>query len=262
MMVVKIGGATGIEYDHVLKDIARFQDVVLVHGGSAELNRISQELGHPPVMVTSISGHVSRRTDRKTLEIFTMVLCGRINTYIVERLHQEGVNACGLSGIDGRLLLGRRKNIIITEGRKKKILRDDYTGTVDAVNVDLLSWIVHKGMIPVIAPLALSDDNEAVNVDADRAAAQIAGALHAHTLILLSNVPGVLKDPHDPSTRIDQIPRECIDEFMEYAQGRMKKKILAAQDALAQGVGRVVVADARISDPVTQALAGCGTVFE
>lgn len=261
MMVVKIGGATGIEYGPVLEDITRFQDVVLVHGGSAELDRVSEELHHPPVMVTSVSGHVSRRTDRKTLELFTMMLCGKINKLIVERLQQEGVNAFGLSGIDGRLLQGRRKNIIIIEGEKKKVLRDDYTGTVDTVTVDLLSWILQNGMMPVIAPLALSQDNEAMNVDADRAAAQIAGALHAHTLILLSNVPGLLKDPLDTSTKIDQISRDRIGEFMVYAQGRMKKKVLAAREALTQGVERVIVGDARVPEPVTQALRGKGTVF-
>jgi acetylglutamate/LysW-gamma-L-alpha-aminoadipate kinase len=262
MMVVKLGGAAGITYDHALEDVARLQDVVLVHGGSAELNRISEELGHPPVMVTSASGHVSRRTDRQTLELFAMVLRGRINTLIVEKLHQLGVNACGLSGVDGSVLCGRRKSIIITEEGKKKVLRDDYTGTIETVNVHILTWLLQNGMMPIIAPLALSNENEALNVDADRAAAHIAGALQAQTLILLSNVPGLLRDPADTTTLIHRISRDHLAAYRDYAQGRMKKKILATEEALARGVNRVIIADARIPSPVSKALRGKGTVIE
>lgn len=262
MMVIKLGGAEGIAYDSALEDIARIRDVVLVHGGSAELNRISEKLGHPPVMLTSVSGYISRRTDRKTLELFCMVLCGKINTSIVEKLHQLGVNAFGLSGVDGRLLQGRRKNIIIQEAGKKKVLRDDYTGVIQRVNVDILSWVLQNGMMPVIAPLALSTDNEAVNVDADRAAAFIAGALQAHTLIFLSNVPGLLKNPSDTSTLIDTIPKNQLGDYMTYAAGRMKKKLLAAENALSLGVNRVIIADSCIGSPVTQALKGTGTVIQ
>src|SRR5881396_3350805 len=107
MMVVKVGGSPGINYEAVCSDLAAIVktglQVILVHGGSAETNLVSERLGKPPRMVTSVSGYESRYTDRETLEIFEMVYCGKINKGIVERLQRQGVNAVGLSGIDGRV---------------------------------------------------------------------------------------------------------------------------------------------------------------
>jgi len=264
MMVIKIGGAEGINYDLFLEDLARHQDqeIVLVHGGSGELNKISTKLGKPPVMVTSASGHVSRRTDKDTLEIYNMVLCGKINKSIVEKLQGLGVNAVGLSGMDGRLLVGKRKDIIITEDGKKKIIRDDYTGKVEQVNVKLIKLLLENGFMPVISPPALSHDNEAINVDGDRAAAMIASALHADILLIFSNVPGLLRDVNDETSLVREIRKENIAEHMSLAKGRMKKKIIGTIEALQQGVSRVVLSDARMQNPITQALEGKGTVIQ
>lgn len=111
-----------------------------------------------------------------------------------------------------------------------------------------------------VAP-AISLEDEAINVDGDRAAAMIAAALGAETLVILSNVPGLLRDFPDESTLIREIPRSRADEFMEHAQGRMRIKVLGATEAIDQGVGRVVFGDARIAEPVQRALAGQGTVI-
>src|SRR3970282_2576859 len=106
MIVVKIGGTNGVNVDAVLGDIAAHaragQKMIVVHGGSGETNAISEQLGHPPRFVTSPSGFTSRYTDRATLDIFAMVTSGKINTLVVERLQKLGVNALGLSGVDGR----------------------------------------------------------------------------------------------------------------------------------------------------------------
>ncbi len=261
MMVVKVGGASGINYDHVLEDLIRYKDIVLVHGGSDELNKISQKLGKPPIMITTESGYISRRTDKETLEIFNMVYCGKMNKMIVERLLKLGVNAIGLSGIDGKLLIGKRKNIVIVEGGKKKILRDDYTGKVDVVNVNLLKLLLNNGYLPVITPPALSYEHEAINVDGDRVAAVIAGALKAETLIILSNIPGLLKDINDENSLIKEITKEDSEIAMSFAQGRMKKKVIGAFEAIENGVNKVIFSDARIDEPITKALQGWGTTI-
>ena len=116
MIVVKIGGAQGVGIENVCVDIAQLvsqgRPVVVVHGGSAETNAISEKLGHPPRFVTHISGFTSRYTDRRTLEIFAMATRGLINTLIVEQLQKQGVNSIGLSGLDGRLMKARRKDAI------------------------------------------------------------------------------------------------------------------------------------------------------
>ena len=267
MIVVKVGGRKGLDYDAVCADVAQLhkegQLLVLVHGGSYQTNVVAQQLGHPPQFVTSVSGYVSRRTDRRTLEIFEMVYCGKMNKGIVESLQKKGVNAIGLSGIDGRLLEGKRKSAIkvVIDG-KRRVLRDDYTGTVKEVNTTLLHLLLAAGYLPVISPLAISYESEAMNVDGDRAAAAIAAAMDADQLVVLSNVPGLLAEFPDESTLIERIPAQQVDRYMGFAEGRMKKKVMGAAEAVAQGVGRVVFADARAAQPVRSALAGKGTVIE
>jgi len=266
MIVVKIGGAQGVNLQAVCADIAALvqagQPVVVVHGGSAETNEISEKLGAPPRFVTHATGFTSRYTDRATLEIFAMVTSGKINTLLVEKLQQVGVNAFGLSGVDGRVMVARRKEAVrIVENGRVRLLRDDYTGKIVEVNGALLGLLLSAGLTPVVAPLALSLEGEALNVDADRAAAMVAGALHAEQLVLLTNVPGLLRSFPDETTLIPHIPRAGVEQALALAEGRMKKKVLGACEALEQGVPRVVFADGRVDQPLSRALQGIGTVI-
>jgi [amino group carrier protein]-L-2-aminoadipate 6-kinase len=266
MLVIKVGGSEGIDLGAVCRDVASLvkegQRLVLVHGGSHRTNEVAEALGHPPQFVTSVSGFTSRRTDREALRIFEMVYCGEVNKGIVERLQGEGVNAVGLSGIDGRLLEGPRKEAIrIVENGRRRVLRDDYTGTVQRVNTSLLNLLLDNGYLPVVTPPAISTGNEAINVDGDRAAAMIASSLAAERLVILSNVPGLLREFPDESTLIRRIEPARAEEFMAHAQGRMRIKVLGAVEAIQQGVGQVIFADGRVASPVRQALAGEGTVI-
>lgn len=266
-LVTKLGGAEGIDIPAFCADAAEVvrsgRPLVIVHGGSHNTNMLSEQLNHPPVFITSPSGHTSRRTDRRTLEIFQMACRGQLNQRIVEELQRRGVNAVGLSGMDGRLWEGSRKSTVraVVDGRVMMI-RDDYTGTVDRVNTGLIRTLLEAGFTPVISPPAISTDSEPINVDADRAAAMTAAALGAETLLLLSNVPGLLREFPDESTLIPTVARGEIERFAGFAQGRMKKKVLGAGEALAGGVGRVVIADARAATPIRSALAGAGTAFQ
>jgi acetylglutamate/LysW-gamma-L-alpha-aminoadipate kinase len=267
MLVVKVGGSEGIDYDAVCDDVAALvaegQRLILVHGGSSLTNEVATALGHPPQFITSPSGYTSRFTDRRTLEIFEMVYCGQMNKSIVEKLQARGVNAVGLSGIDGGIWRGKRKDAVrsIDENGKKRILRGNYTGTVDEVNTDLLNLLLDNGYLPVLTPPAISHDNEAINVDGDRASRATAVALQAGTMIILSNIPGLLKDFPNEDSLITHIPKDAIEEFKQFAEGRMRIKLLGAKEALDQGVGRVVLGDARRKNPVRDALAGMGTVI-
>ncbi len=265
MIVVKVGGSEGINYDAVCDDIADLwqagQKLVLVHGGSAETNRVAELLGHPPRFVTSPSGYTSRFTDRETLEIFEMVYCGKQNKGIVERLQRQGVNAVGLSGLDGRIFEGKHKDSVrILEDGKTKILRGDHTGTVEKVNTALLELLLENGYLPVLTPPGVSFEGVAVNVDGDRAAAAVAVALRAEALLLLSNVPGLLRDFPDEASLIREIPARDVESFMDFAKDRMKKKVLGAAEAVQGGVRRVIFGDARLEKPVSRALEGRGTV--
>ena len=264
MIVVKVGGGTSLDIDAIVTDIVTLKttgtELILVHGGAQTTNAVAEALGHPPQFVTSESGHVSRRTDRRTLEIFEMVYCGQLNKMWVEKLQQKGVNAVGLSGLDGRIFEGTRKDTlrIRVEGRRM-VLRDDWTGTVDRVNTQLLQLLTGAGYFPVLTPPGASTAGEAINVDGDRAAAMVAGALKAEALVILSDVPGLLRAHPDESTLIPDIPRGQADHFMQFAEGRMKKKVMGAVEAIAEGVGKVIFADGRMAEPITRALAGGGT---
>ena len=184
-------------YQQICEDIATQikagQQIIVVHGASHETNQLSIALNQPPQFLTSVSGHESRRTDRKTLEIFIMAVAGKINTRIVETLQQQGINALGLTGCDGQLLMGERKKAIkaMIDG-KRRMIRDDYTGKVDTVNTSLLTMLLEAGYTPVIAPIALSTECEAINVDGDRAAAKVAGALQAQELIIFTQCSRII----------------------------------------------------------------------
>ena len=267
MIVIKVGGSAGIDYEAVCADIAGLvragRRLVLVHGGSHLTNQVATALGHPPQFVTSPSGYTSRLTDRAALEIFEMVYCGQVNKNIVERLQRRGINAVGLSGIDGRLWQGPRKKAIrVLENGRKRIIRNNHTGRVDEVNTRLLTDLLDAGMLPVLTPPAISYDGEAMNVDGDRAAAATAVALGATDLIILSNIPGLLRDFPDESSLIPCLDRADIAEVSQtVAAGRMRIKLLGTQEALSGGVRRVVLGDARTAWPVNNALAGAGTVI-
>ncbi len=262
-LVVKIGGSAGVATTTIVRDIAQYvangQRVVLLHGGSDLTNTLSEQLGHDIRMVTSPSGMVSRYTDSETLRLYAMAVAGQLNTELVALLQQHGVNALGLAGVDGRLLLARRKAVVrsLTPEGRIQILRDDYTGQIEQVNSNLLTLLLDAGYTPVIAPLALSHDGERLNVDGDRAAAAVASALHAETLMLMTNVPGLLASRDDPTTLIHNIPAEQLDNYMQYAQGRMRKKLLGAQEAFNGGVSRVCIG----STSLIEVLNGSGTTI-
>ena len=264
MIVIKLGGTEGIDFSSICDDIQFLsksnQNIILVHGGSSETNNLAEQLGHPPRFITSPSGFTSRYTDRATMEIFLMSVNGKINSLLVEMLQKKGVNALGLSGLDGRLMVATRKETVQSiEDGKRKIIRDDFTGKIDEINTALLLTLLQLQYIPVIAPIALSHEGFALNVDADRAAAMVAAATNANTLLLLTGAPGLLREFPDEKSLISHIRADNIHDAISYAEGRMKKKVLAAEEALTNGVSKVIIADGRGSQPIQNALMGKGT---
>lgn len=267
VIVIKLGGTEGVDFSAICADASELlkqgQKLVFVHGGSAEANALGEAVGTPPKFITSPSGYTSRYTDRKTLEIFLMAVNGKVNTLLVEQLQKIGVNAFGLSGLDGKLMQATRKDSIQSiENGKRKIIRDDFTGKIEVVNGNLLYLLLNNGYLPVIAPVAVSTQGEALNVDADRAAAMVAAALKADILILLTAVPGLMKNFPDESSLIHQISQNQLPAALDAAQGRMKKKILGAEEAIKGGVTKVIIADGRIQNPISNALAGNGTIIQ
>jgi [amino group carrier protein]-L-2-aminoadipate 6-kinase len=261
-IVVKVGGAVGNAVVPALADLAGRTDYVLVHGGSDRVDRLGEALGRPSEYYTSPSGVVSRRSDPAHLEVLVLALAGGVQTEIVRAFAHLGVRAVGLSGVDGGLLIARRREGMraVVDGRVVRVT-DDWSGTIERVNTELLRSVLGLGVVPVVGPPALTEHAEVVNVDADRVAAEVAIALHAETLVLLTNVPGLLRERDDPTSLIRAVGRAEVEKVLPFAEGRMRKKVLAARSALEGGVGRVVIASSQVDAPVGRALGGEGTVF-
>lgn len=263
-LVIKVGGSKGIDLDLFVRDLAgRRERVVLVHGANYELDQFMRRVGVEPRLVTSSTGQVSRFTDAETMDLFMAIYAGKVNKRLVEKLQMQGVNAVGLTGLDGGIARGRRKETIrIVEDGKPKLLRGDYAGSIETIDAGLLTLLLDNGYLPVLTPPAVSEQGEAINVDGDKLAMEIALALKAEALLIFSNTPGLLRDVSDEGSLVSHISLGEIDQGLEMAQGRMKKKVLAAAEAVRGGIGRVVFADARVEAPITRALAGAGTIIE
>lgn len=262
-IVVKVGGAAGNELAGALDEIAASPDrFVVVHGGSEEVDRWGTALGRPSRYYTSPSGVVSRYTDESRMEVVVLALAGAVQTRIVREFAARGVRAVGLSGTDGGVVRARRKRgtRALENGRIVHLV-DDRAGSIDSIDPDLLERLRAGGYLPVLGPPALTPDGELVNVDADRIAAEVARALHAEALVLLTNVGGVRRDPEDPGSRFDRVGPQNEADVLAAARGRMHKKVRAALDARAGGVPRAVIGASAGPTPIARCLAGEGTVF-
>jgi acetylglutamate/LysW-gamma-L-alpha-aminoadipate kinase len=263
-VVVKIGGARAVDPEGALADVAAMEaDTAVVHGGSTAVDELLERLGIEPEYVETPDGVAGRFTDAETMEAFTMAMAGTVNTELVAGLRGQGVDAVGLSGVDGGLLAGPRKSAVrVIEDGTKKIKRGDHSGRIENVNAGLLETLLTDGYTPVTGPPMLAtEESLPVNADADRAAAAVAGALGA-TLVVLTDVAGVFEDPEDPETLIETVDSPAGLERVEAAaEGFMTKKVMAAVEALEGGASEVVVADANAETPILAALQGGGTHF-
>jgi acetylglutamate/LysW-gamma-L-alpha-aminoadipate kinase len=268
MYVIKIGGGAAIDeaaYGRFAVDLAELHAAgmpfVVVHGGNAEFSWLSAALGMPPRMITNDRGRVSRYTDRETIDAMLMTYCGKVNKTIVATFQRAGINAVGLSAIDGRIATGRRKPVLRgTEDGKPKVLRDDHAGSIDAVDTSLISLLLANGYVPVLTPPALAiDEGRPINVDGDKLALNLARELPADALLFFSDTPGLLADKDDESTLIREIDASNPEAALASAKGRMVVKVEQALKAIEHGVGQVIFADARAEHPIQRALAGEGT---
>lgn len=265
MLVIKIGGGAAIGaggYTNFASDLATISEpFVLVHGGNAEFSELSRALGMPPRMITSQSGRITRYTDAATMDAMLMAYCGKVNKRLVATLRAHGVNAVGLSAIDGGIATGRRKPVLRgEEDGKPKVLRDDHAGTLEQVDATLVRLLMANGYQPVLTPPALAEDGVPINVDGDKLALELAIALGADGMLFFSDTPGLLADRHDESSLIRTIDARQPEAALAAAAGRMVVKVEAALGAIERGVGQVVFSDGRAEHPVTRALAGEGTV--
>lgn len=269
MIIIKIGGGAAIgeaAFRNFATDLKGLLDdgrtAVVIHGANAAFSQLSRQLDLPPVMVTSSSGRVSRYTDAATMDAMLMSYCGKVNKTIVGTMQAAGVNAVGLSGLDGGTATGRRKPVLrgSVDG-KARIFRDDHAGTIAQVDVRLIRLLLDNGYLPVVTPPALGEEGVPINVDGDKLAVALATEFGAEALLFFSDTPGLMRDVQDETSLIQEIDATAPESALAAASGRMVVKVEAALGAIKQGVGEVVFSDARAERPVTRALHGKGTVI-
>jgi len=258
IVVIKYGGNAMINEQlkqQVMEDIVLLWligvKVVLVHGGGPEISETMQKLGKKAVFVDGL-----RVTDRETVDIVQMVLAGKINKTLVNLLEMKGGHAMGISGMDGRLIEARMKDA-----------RLGYVGEITAINIKPVTDLLEKGYIPVISTLGCDEQGNAYNINGDTAAACVAGALSAERLIMLSDIPGILRDKDDPSTLI---PEMTILEAAQLRRdgvisGGMIPKVECCVDAIIKGVKKVIIMDGRVPHSILMEILtdeGAGTMVE
>jgi acetylglutamate kinase len=240
-LVIKYGGNAMIDdqlKEQVMQDIALLHYVgirpLVVHGGGPEISALMRQMGHEPTFVGGL-----RVTDAATMEIVEMALTGKTNKNIVARLNQQGATAVGLSGKDANLLVARK-----LESPKGDL---GFVGEIMQVNADILTLLVGQGYIPVISSVAIGEDGESYNVNADHAAGAIAAAVGAEKLVMLTDVEGLYADYPDRSTLISEMDTTRAREMLETgkAEKGMIPKLEACITALEGGVSRAHMIDGR-----------------
>ncbi len=256
IVVVKYGGNAMVNEQlkqQVMEDVVLLWligvKVVLVHGGGPEISQIMNRLGKEAVFVDGL-----RVTDRETVDIVQMVLAGKINKTLVNLLEMHGGQAMGISGMDGRL--------IEAEMRDERL---GFVGEVTKVNIAPVTDLLEKGYIPVISTLGCDRQGNAYNINGDTAAAHVAGALGAERLIMLSDIPGLLRDKDDPSTLIPELTITEAHALREQGviSGGMIPKVECCIQAIRQGVKKVIIMDGRVPHSILMELLtdeGAGTM--
>ncbi|MBO5092253.1 MAG: acetylglutamate kinase [Clostridia bacterium] len=239
IVVVKYGGNAMINEqlkEQVMEDIVLLSligvKVVLVHGGGPEITDTLKKIGKESVFVDGL-----RVTDKETVDVVQMVLVGKINKSLVNKLETKGGKAIGISGLDGHM--------IKCEMKDKRL---GFVGKINEVNIKPVMDIIEKGYIPVISTIGCDDEGNVYNINADTAAAFIAGGIKAERLITMTDIEGILKDKNDHSSIISCIDLKMAEELFksEVISGGMIPKVECCIDAIHKGVKKVTILDGRV----------------
>ncbi len=260
MIIIKVGGGESLNLTGIVSDLTQLnQPFMLVHGANALRDQISAQLGYSKQVITSLSGYSSVFSDKPALDSIMMAYSGLRNKRLVELCQQHGVNAVGLTGLDGRIVQGQRNRGIRVEENGKKMLKRDFSGKPRSINTKLLTLLIDNDYVPVLTIPIADESGTAINSENDDIVCTLQQALEARIVIQLIEAPGFMEDVDDPDSLQRRLSREQLFEREQQAQGRIKRK-LHALAKLAQGnVESIIISDGRIEHPVRDALAGGGT---
>ncbi len=256
VVVVKYGGNAMINEQlkqQVMEDIVLLWligvKIVLVHGGGPEISELMDKLGKKPTFVDGL-----RVTDKETMDIVQMVLAGKVNKTLVTLLESKGGKAMGVSGMDGRLIEAKVKN--------EKL---GFVGSITKINIQPVVDLMDNGYIPVISTVGCDKEGNTYNINGDTAAAYIAGALGAESLIMMTDIAGILRDKDDPSTLIPEITVSDAAKLQDEGiiSGGMIPKVECCVEAITKGVKKVFIMDGRVSHSILMEILtneGAGTM--
>ncbi len=246
-MVIKFGGHAMVNeeiMEKTIKDILLLYFVgikpIVIHGGGPEISEKMEKFGLKPKFINGL-----RVTDKETLEVVEMVLDGKINSKIVSTFIKNGGKAVGISAKDGLLVVAKKKTIKKRVGDEEIELDLGFVGESEMVNPDILKILVDNKFIPVISPIAADKEGNVFNLNADIVAGHIAGAVKAKKLIMLTDVPGLLRDHNDPSSLISKIGYSELESMLEEGKikGGMIPKVESVLIALKEGVEKAHIID-------------------
>ena len=249
-VVVKYGGNAMINEalkGNVMRDVALMKYVgirpILVHGGGPEITGFLKKLGKETKFVSGL-----RVTDAETVEIAEMVLAGKLNAEIVRMLNLRGVRAVGLSGKDAGLIKARKKYAMVYDNDTKSEVDIGYVGEITSIDTNIIVDLLDRGYVPVVSPIGMGEHGESYNINADYVAAEIAGALHAEKLLLLTDVEGVYQNFADKTSFISMLHMEEAKDYIRSGviAGGMIPKVEACLRALEAGAHKTHIIDGRL----------------
>ena len=260
MMLIKIGGGEQINLDATIADLATLeQPFIIVHGANVLRDQLAQRLGVEKTVLTSVSGYSSVFSDQAALDVIMMSYSGLRNKQIVELCQRSGINAVGLTGLDGRLVQGERNKGIRVRENGKTMIKRDLSGKPRSINTALLTLLLENGYCPVLT-IPIADENGfAINSENDDIVVKLAQALEIETVVQLIEAPGFLDDPTDENSLVARMSLAGLHAREATVEGRIKRKLLALTRLCQGGKTRVIIADGRGEQPVINALAGAGT---
>lgn len=258
IIVIKYGGNAMIDENLkalVMEDVVMLNSlgmkVVLVHGGGPEISGMLKKVGKESKFVNGL-----RVTDEETVDIVSMVLAGKVNKYLVKDINKAGGNAIGLSGLDSDMIIAKPLNKDL-----------GFVGSIVDINTDVILDALNMGYIPVISTIGSDEEGNVYNINADTAAARIAGALEAEKFIAMTDIKGVLKDKNDPTTLMKTINVSELKQLEKQGiiDGGMIPKVECCVEAIRRGVNNVVIIDGRVPHSILIEVLtdeGAGTMFK
>jgi [amino group carrier protein]-L-2-aminoadipate/L-glutamate 6-kinase len=263
MTIIKIGGGEHINLEAIIKDLIHLDDeFIIVHGANALRDEIAKKLDYEKNVLISASGYSSVYSDKEALDIMMMSYSGLRNKRIVEMCQQNGINAIGLTGVDGKLIEGQRnKGIRVKENGKLKIVRD-FSGKPKVTNMNLITLLLSNGYVPIITVPIIDENNFAISSENDDIVALFNSSLKADKIIQLIEAPGFLDDVNNPDSVVKNISKTELELRESQVEGRMKRKMKALTKLFESGKTSVYICDGRIENPITNALNGGGTIIQ